>query len=277
MYHCKEKIKDLHNVLYLSGSKENIKEDVNIHIVELEQTGHPCCVITYDEICDNIIGNISRSSDLNPFSNIDVKGFNISLDFLTDFIICLIELNYNKTLTKDEYEIFRIICSEIDLKPEAVPLFELLKLVQDRTQFRDVLTNFTRKIDVTVESIKDNHIFYSECNDRVILFSNLVNTLLSIQDDDTDCVFFVFTDILKYIMDCPRVLSLLEDLSMSEKMHIGYYLTDYPSINVIDRLNISHIVVLDSINNYVKAKKDFHVLPWDWVTCKPIKTHLSIK
>jgi hypothetical protein len=274
MNYYKEAIKNDGYVLLLSKVKEQLKQEVLKEISMYEQSGYPCCVITYDEYCNYESEDIDRSSDLNLFSNINIKSFNSSQIFLSNFISCLLELNYGKPLIESEKDILNKICAEVDFEPEQVPLFEVLKLIQDRMKFHDILTQFSRKIDVTVETLKGNTVFFSECDDITILFTNLVNTLLNIKEDESGQRYYIYTDILDHIIDHPNVLGFLVDFISQlgpEKLCLYYSSTNPPSIPVKHDLHLSYIKILDSLENYTNIKKNFYIMPWHWSTCKVIK------
>lgn len=261
------------NILILSKSKTGTKTHIQKELSKLEQNGYPCCVITYNEYCDNT-GSVTRDSGLNLFANMDLKEYMISNEFLSSFLQCLIELNYGVPVPVKEIDAIKSACSGLKTDTEKMPLYEILKVLQDKTEYTDLLTKFARTIDHTVETVKNKKMFFSECSDRTILFANFVHSILLIKNLKLDQCVWIYTDILDYISDNETVMKFIKDLldeKVLKRVRINYLYFNPAPLLLINTLDISSIKILDSIDDYNSIKNSFSIWSWKWVLLKEIK------
>ena len=112
--------------LLLSNDQEKLKQYVLTELKQMESLSIPCCIISYNEICDNKGDNIERTSDLNPFINVNIKDCikDNHKGYLWMLVSCLLTIEYSRQMTDDENRKIKEVCDKLDFtKDIIIPLF----------------------------------------------------------------------------------------------------------------------------------------------------------
>ncbi|WP_097006554.1 hypothetical protein [Lacrimispora amygdalina] len=272
MNYLKKKQIDGGATILLSADYKKMKNQVLDEIKSFEESTIPCCVINYNELCDNDNGQIERTSDLNPFININIKDSFTEdyIAYIPDLISCLITIEYDRSLSAHEKEVIQAICSQLDLSKEDLPLFDIFKRIQEQLEFPDQLQRVYNKIDSTVETIKNKKDFYCEVSDPAILFYNFVYLILSIKNVYAGNRVWIYTDLLDHVSKHRDVMALIHKLLSivdTDMFTINYMISREDPVIGLVNLNIRFVRRLDApeaFNQYMKQLKVHH-LRWKYV------------
>ena len=113
--------------LLLSNDQEKLKQYVLTELKQMESLSIPCCIISYNEICDNKGDNIERTSDLNPFINVNIKDCikDNHKGYLWMLVSCLLTIEYSRQMTDDENRKIKEVCDKLDFTKDELPMSEL--------------------------------------------------------------------------------------------------------------------------------------------------------
>ncbi|WP_373262005.1 hypothetical protein [Hungatella hathewayi] len=240
--------------LLLSSNPEKLKQYVLTELKQMEPLSVPCCIISYNEICDNNGDSIERTSDLNPFININIKDCfkDNHKEYLWMLVSCLITLEYSRQMTNDENEKIKEVCDKLDFTKDELPMSDLFDVLRPALSLPDQLQRIYHKIDSTVETIKNRKDFYCEASDPTLLFYNFVYTMLSLKGVYSGTRVWIYTDLLQYIQGYDNVIEFLQIL-LSEIDHDIYTINFMMTKDIIlshSRPDIQFIKRLDGPDSF---------------------------
>lgn len=260
--------------LLLSNDQEKLKQYVLTELNHMESLSVPCCIISYNEICDNNGDSIERTSDLNPFMNINIKDCikDNHKEYLWMLASCLLTLECSRQMTDDENRKIKEVCDKLDFTKEELPMSDLFDVLQPALSLPDQLQHIYHKLDSTVETIKNRKDFYCESSDPTLLFYNFVYTMLSLKDVYTGTRFWIYTDLLQYIQAYDNVIEFLQIL-LSELDHdmftINFMITK-DTIMPLFWSDIRFIKRLDGHDSFLKIKDYYKINQLRWKYSKVI-------
>ena len=113
--------------LLLSNDQEKLKQYVLTELKHMESLSIPCCIISYNEICDNKGDSIERTSDLNPFTNINIKDCikDNHYEYLWMLASCLLTLECRRQMTDDENRKIKEVCAKLDFTKDELPMSDI--------------------------------------------------------------------------------------------------------------------------------------------------------
>ena len=272
MNYLKKKQIDGGATILLSTDYKKMKNQVLDEIKSFEESTIPCCVITYNELCANNNEQIERTSDLNPFININIKDSFTEdyIAYIPDLISCFITIEYDRLLSTHEKEVILAICTQLDFSKEELTLFDIFRQMQKQLEFPDQLQRVYNKIDSTVETIKNKKDFYCEVSDPAILFYNFVYLILSIKNVYAGNRIWIYTDLLDHVSKHNDVMLFIHKLLSivdTDMFTINYMISREDPVIPLVNLNIRFVRRLDApeaFNQYMKKLK-VHQLRWKCV------------
>ncbi|RHB41952.1 hypothetical protein DW886_15470 [Enterocloster aldenensis] len=259
--------------LLLSNDQETLKQYVLTELKQMESLSIPCCIISYNEICDNE-GQIERTSDLNPFININIKDCikDNHKGYLWMLASCLLTLEYSRKMTDDENRKIKEVCDKLDFTKDELPMSELFDILQPVLSLPDQLQHIYHKLDSTVETIKNRKDFYCESSDPTLLFYNFVYTMLSLKEVYTGTRVWIYTDLLQYIQAYDNVIEFLQIL-LSELDHDMFTINFMITKDTIIPLfwsDIRFIKRLDGPDSFLRYKDYYNISQLQWKYSKVI-------
>lgn len=259
--------------LLLSNDQETLKQYVLTELKQMESLSIPCCIISYNEICDNE-GQIERTSDLNPFININIKDCikDNHKGYLWMLASCLLTLEYSRKMTDDENRKIKEVCDKLDFTKDGLPMSELFDILQPVLSLPDQLQHIYHKLDSTVETIKNRKDFYCESSDPTLLFYNFVYTMLSLKEVYTGTRVWIYTDLLQYIQAYDNVIEFLQIL-LSELDHDMFTINFMITKDTIIPLfwsDIRFIKRLDGPDSFLRYKDYYNISQLQWKYSKVI-------
>lgn len=257
------------STLILSTNLEKIKKGVLEEVEFLNRNDIPCCFVTYDELCDSNTGKNERTSDLNPFTNIDINSTFTDewLPYLPWFIACLISIEYDRLLNEQEHGVIKEACKKMDFNKNEIILEDVLKSVQKKLDFPDQLKRFYTKVDLTVETIKNRKDFYFESSDPTILFYNFVHSIISLKKVYVGTQVWIYTDLLGYVASHKEVLDFIAELLSKlddNIVTINYMVTNEEPILSIDKLGIKYLKRIDIPEKFVAYRELMNINKIQW-------------
>lgn len=258
--------------ILLSADKDKLKQHVLTEINLMDTSFVPCCIISYDEICDNTEGNIERTSDLNPFINININADH--KNYLPNLISCLLTIEYNHQFTENEENRIKEVCDEIDYSKGEVRLYDIFKKLQTWLKLPDHMQRIYTKIDTTVETIKNRKDFYCEVSDPTLLFFNFVYTILSLKEVYSGTRVWIYTDILQHIYIYDNVLAFLQNLLSkidSNMFTVNFMITEADVSIPLSKLNVRFVQRLDGPESFQQYRDYFKINQLRWKYMKMIE------
>lgn len=260
--------------LLLSNDQKKLKQYVLTELKQMESLSIPCCIISYNEICDNKGDNIERTSDLNPFINVNIKDCikDNHKGYLWMLVSCLLTIEYSRQMTDDENRKIKEVCDKLDFTKDELPMSELFDVLQPSLSLPDQLQKIYHKLDSTVETIKNRKDFYCESSDPTLLFYNFVYTMLSLKDVYSGTRVWIYTDLLQYIQPYDNVIEFLQIL-LSEMDHDMFTINFMITKDIIIPLfwsDIRFIKRLDGPDSFLRYKDYYKISLLQWKYSKII-------
>lgn len=264
------------STILLSENMDTLKKHVLNEIQLLEKSSIPCCLITYNEICDNTTGKITRTSDLNPFMNINIKELcsNEYLAYLPDIILCFLTIIYERTFNENERKFVEQICTQLDLSKDDLSFYDIFQHLSEGIETPDNFRKVYNKIDITVETIKNDKDFYCEASDPAILFFNFVYLILSLKEVYDGNRVWIYTDLFDYLSEYNEVMLFLQKLlkNIDRNMYTINYLVSKDNLpNFLSDFDIHFIMRLDESCVFHRYKEYFRIGSIRWNHFKTIK------